>query len=326
MSMWSDLWRSESRSWAWGRIPGPSTDHLTANASYVAVTLRSFRIAKTRVGGKRFYGALQSTISLPSIEGSLFEAMAIIAPPKLRDVATRNLDRFEVGSRLLFGLTPYRGGRLDLEIGLLAVRSQDLLAPYLDLLVELATVAGVAFAGPVIPFVGPIKKGLQQLTKASAGVTLEVGLSHSLDAPVPGNYFVARATKDSVGSFSLDDQFRLVCADNREMPGVPYIVFSIDAAPVRDDWFMIPDIAAAYGRLRDSVREDAPGHVFKYYKTAFERAVRASPDLLPAHAEQVIREVVKQASPPAKMTSLGARAELAPLESITLTPVQSSPG
>ena len=65
----------------------------------------------------------------------------------------------------LLGPVPYVGGDIQAEVGLFSVASGDLTGPYLKLLDLLSQAATVSFIGLALPFVEPIKQGINALRR-----------------------------------------------------------------------------------------------------------------------------------------------------------------
>jgi hypothetical protein len=54
----------------------------------------------------------------------------------------------------------WRGGNLNVELGLFAVKSGNLLTPIVDFLSEISNAAGISFIGQAKPFLPLISKGM----------------------------------------------------------------------------------------------------------------------------------------------------------------------
>jgi hypothetical protein len=297
VGIWSDLWLSESKDWAFSRIGGWSAGPvLQPKKSYVSVMIRQLHIVNVRVGFSRFYGTVQSHARLPHMSGRAVEFTTVTTPTQLRDVPKKNLDRFVLSGQRLLGPVPFMGGDLELEIGLFSVKSQDMLKPYLDLLGELSKAAGVAVFSVAAPYLALLKRGVELLTAAEGGATLEIGVTATFDTLREGTYFVARL--DSAGrdisKFAVDDNFHLLDELGNPISDVPYIVFSIGQQGVREDWFMIPSIAKVYTKLNAVVEARSSFKLVSSYQEHFNRVVRADPDILPDHADEIIDWVSKQ--------------------------------
>jgi hypothetical protein len=297
VGIWSDLWISESKDWAFSRIGGWSAGSvIEPKKSYVSVMIRQLHIVNVRVGFSRFYGTVQSYARLPHMSGRAVEFTAVTTPAQLRDVQKKNLDRFVLSGQRLLGPVPFMGGDLELEIGLFSVKSQDMLKPYLDLLDELSKAAGVSVFSVAAPYLAPLKRGVELLTAADGGVMLEIGVTATFDTLREGTYFVARldSTSRDTSKFAVDENYRLLDESGNHISSAPYIVFSIGQHDVRGDWFTIPSIANVHAKLNDAIKAQSSFKLVSSHQEHFNRVVRADPDILPDHADEIIDWVSSQ--------------------------------
>jgi len=325
MGIWSDLWVAESKDWAFSRIGGWSAGPaLQPKKTYVSVMIQQLHISNVRVGFSKFYGTVQSYARLPHMSGHAAEFTAVTTPAQLRDVPRKNLDRFVLSGHRLLGPVPFMGGDLELEIGLFSVKSQDMLKPYLDLLNELSKAAGVSISSVAAPYLSPLKRGVELLTTAEGGATLEIGVSATFDTLREGTYFVARldsANRD-ISKFAVDVNHRLLDENGNPIRDAPYIVFSIDQHHARDDWFMIPSIASAHAKLNDVVQSRRSNFkLVSSHQERFKRVVMDDPDILPDHADDIIDWVSEQVNKKLgalKTSGGGAGTALPPLNDLKL--------
>ncbi|SMC64419.1 hypothetical protein [Kibdelosporangium aridum] len=81
-------------------------------------------------------------------------------------------------------------------MGLFSIPQSDLVEPYLTVLDELSTLAGVSLADPVMPLVNTVKSALNLLVGAQNGTELQVGVLTTLSPLLPGDYCAIRAPRD----------------------------------------------------------------------------------------------------------------------------------
>jgi hypothetical protein len=192
---------------------------------------------------------------------------------------------------------PYRGGGLDIEIGLFSLPGGYLVGPYLDFLGEVATAVGTAYLPPAAALAAPLRQGLDLLFGAAADARLEIGLAHTWAEPTPGYYAAVRAPAPP-GGFTLGPDTRLHNPDGTAVTE-PYLVLRLVSGQQRHNWAAIPDIQAAYQALSDMVRRsDLVGA--REALAAFRRAAVFSPDLLAtdgARLHDLVRDQVTLALP-----------------------------
>jgi hypothetical protein len=223
------------------------------------------RVSAVRLRGQTFYGAVTSTCAVVSRSGGKAELIAVSTPESLHGADPAHLDRVIVGTIPLVDAVPYRGGGLDVEIGLFAIPGAYLTGPYLDLLGDIATMAS-AFLTPAgalasAALMAPVRKGLDQLLGAATGAHLETGLAHTWQEPAVGSYAVVRAP-EPVGGFRVGAGNRLMNPDGSEVRA-PYIFLRLDAQRERHNWADIPDVSAE-GTSRMRKRPSPPSGVSQY--------------------------------------------------------------
>jgi hypothetical protein len=234
-----------------------------------------------------------------------------------------------IGTVPLIDSVPYRGGGLDVEIGLFAFPADYLLGPYLDFLGEVAAVAS-AFLPPAgapasAALMPPVRKGLDLLFGAATDARLEVGLTHTWDPPVEGYYAVVRAPEPPDG-FRVDATGRLLNHDGAEVRA-PYMVLRLHAQRQRDNWNKIPDVLAAYQVIADAARR---GDLVAAREAlaAFRRIAVFSPDLLARDGERLhalVENEVKRAFPGTATGGRMGRGGLPALSDLELYGPEPSP-
>jgi hypothetical protein len=253
--------------------------------------LKSLRIVDVRKGLKRFYGAVHSWSSVSHAAQGRVEFQVVTTPSELKDADAAHLDRVISMDRPLLGPVPYRGGGLELELGLFSILSQDLTGPFLDVLENMSKAAGVTFVTAARPFVEPLTQGISLLTGTTGDSLLEVGLSKAWE-PTTGYYAILRAPRGRIRQEDVrvaSDQ-RLVDANGNAIQDYPYIVFSVETRRDRPNWFEIPELKTAYDELEAEARRGRVDDVEQAF-AVFRRAALLSPDLLFDDAKLIVNKV-----------------------------------
>jgi len=251
------------------------------------------------------YGTITSSCAVHTRNGGWSESILVTTPKVLRDVDPNNLDRVITGTTRLLGPVPYRGGGIQVELGLFTAPGQDLLGPYLELLERAANLAGVGLLTTDAGLIRLVKDGLNLITGKKASLELEIGLSHLFDDPRPANYAVIRIGRSLVTDApEYTSKGGLRWLDGSTV-SEPYFLFAIEASSQRDDWANIPNLRGTYDQLRVFAER---GDLVAARDTleTFRRLAVFSPDLLVHDGERLFALVEEQilAAFPATGTSL----------------------
>lgn len=304
----SNIFTTRSKDWVFGRLdqnqlPAGEGEprEVPPNQAYLEIILKSARIVKVRKGLNKFYGMVHSHATLPMRDKKTEVAFDFVTTPSiLNKVDAANLDRVVSVNRTVLGPVPYRSAPLDIEIGLFSVKEAELAGPYLKVLEDLSSAAGVAFVQQAMPFVGPLTNAINLLAGGAADIGLEIGVQTSLSATTEpltsGWYAVIRADRTELDLRNLrvtPTDFRLVDGEGNPVADYPYMVFELAAARQRDDWFEIPDVSARYEDLRKEVLSGDRDRVQQAF-AAFKRTTLLSHDLLIEDAKRIADEVEKE--------------------------------
>src|SRR5262249_43906630 len=200
--------KAEKKPVEWAYLPLGETDPAPPGDKdteyYITIDLGSMRVPNSTRAYTKLYAAVHSFISVPTFERATNAQFRVVTTPvELKNIDAANLDRVVQVNKRLLGPIPYRGGRLGLEIGRYSVKSADLLVPYLQLLQEMSSQAGVAYVNTALPFIPLLKRGIDLITGNAKDSTLEVGLSTELEQPRANWYLVMAGPKTEVQGAGL---------------------------------------------------------------------------------------------------------------------------
>ncbi|HEX8697085.1 MAG TPA: hypothetical protein VF746_31995 [Longimicrobium sp.] len=329
MGWWNDLFRKRAQDWVYAQLDGPQVpdepkekEEVPVDGAYLTITLRSLRVVNVRRLATKFYGVVHSFATLNHLSGKDASFHTVTSPAELRNIDPANLDRVITVKKTLLGPIPYRGEGVGLELGLFSIKEADLAAPFIDLLESASSAAGVSVVSTALPFIEPLRKGIDAITGASGDSILEIGISDTYNPPRTGWWVVMRARKGTVDVSKLrvtPTDFRLVDADGQPVRDYPYVVFSISQSGRRDDWFKLPDLTRPYQELREAARKGDYEAVKELIAT-FKRTALTSDDLITADAMRIGQLVQEQAEAVLgrTMTARSAERDLPPLESYPL--------
>lgn len=296
MGWWNNIWRTQAQTWIFewldpSQIPGtPASQPVKAENAYLSVRLASMRVVNVRKSLSTFYGTVHSHISIPHLSGKPASFDVVTTPSALQKVDAKHMDRLIPVNKRLLGPVPYRGGDLEMEVGLFSVKQADLAAPYLDLLATLSEAAGVSYIKAALPFAAPLQKGIQLLTGSDSKDILEIGIAYSSKSPQTGYYLVMRAPKGTMNVRTLrvtsPDNY-LVDAAGKSVGDYPYMLIEISASLEREAWFEIPELQNPYAALKEAVRARKVDEVQERFAT-FKFTVLTSDDLLHTDARKIV--------------------------------------
>jgi hypothetical protein len=176
-------------------------------------------------------------------------------------------------------------------MGLFSVKSSDLAQPFIGLITDIASTAGVSFVAAATPFVPVIKKGMALLAGKIGDGALEIGISTTLGQPTTGTFAVIGTGKTNIDvtRLSVDPSDYKLLLDKQPVVDAPYLVFRLSKSEQRPDFGSIPELAEAYADLNAKVRagvEQPARDALKF----FTRVVLTSPDLIQPDAEKMIQK------------------------------------
>lgn len=307
---WNSIWKQQAQDWTFAPLSASQVPdnlgHQTIqpNAAYINVFLRSMRIVNVRRGLSKFYGTVHSHITVPYISGEKASFQVVSTPSNLRDIDAVNLDRIILMNHRLLGPIPYRGGDIDMELGLFSVKSADLAGPFISVLEQLSSAAGVSFINVAQPFMAPLLQGVNLLLGTQGDTVLELGWATTMNPLETGYFVLIRAQRGAqnsentvnVESLKVNPDFKLVDDKGQPLSSFPYMVVSIEASSERDNWFEIPELADARNKLEKELKtgsEQSAQQAFAMLK----RLILTSPDLIDEDASKLTDKVDEKYRP-----------------------------
>jgi hypothetical protein len=275
------------------QIPNGSLGRpIKKDKAYVTIRLRSMRVVNVRQGLQKFYGAVHSFVSLGHLGTQKAEFQVLTTPTDLRGINPTNLHRVLCFDKDLLTSVPYRGGGLEIEFGLYSIKGENLTDTFLKVLEGLSDAAGVSFVSTATPFVKPLSDGIDLLLGTTQNQILEIGLSTKVSDPKTGTFVVMRAPASSVelSKYKLDEAYRLVDKNGDRMGEYPYIVYSIESDPNRENWYEIPEISKVYNEVNEAARKGDASKLDDAVMS-FKRIVLTSPDLTDEDQDLMIEKM-----------------------------------
>ena len=290
-----DVWTDEARSWTFGRLGAGDSDLrpiaddvIRPGERYLVVTLETIHIPNSRKGWSTFYPALHAFASVPgswSPEPTKYHVFT--TPDQLKALSPGAMGNLIVGEQVLVGPLPFWGSPLRLELGLFAIKAEDLTKPFLALLSDLSSAAGGTFAAATA-LAGPLRDGAALLA-GIAGDSLEIGYFGDLREPATGHYAVVAQDDLDTGTMAVRDG-RLRTAAG-EAVDAPYFIFAIEGlSSIAGQHHRVAGLPEAWRRLTTVVTDEAP--TAAKLDAAWQRVqltIAASPDLIPTDKDIVTK-------------------------------------
>src|SRR5712671_2872078 len=139
----------------------PATEILTPDECYVELFVEALWLPKARYLESYYHGVVHAYSSLATLGGQRAKFALVSTPAELTAVNPKALPRVFSRTQRALGPVPWRGGDLDLEIGLFSVNSGGLADSVLDIVTSMSATGGVTFMSTAAPFVPFVRKGLQ---------------------------------------------------------------------------------------------------------------------------------------------------------------------
>ncbi|MFZ1991425.1 MAG: hypothetical protein WAW96_16830 [Alphaproteobacteria bacterium] len=295
-------------------FPGDPTlaTAIKANECYIEISVESLRLTWARRFLTKFHGAVYIGAKLARLGSQSLEIAALTKPDKLANLDPSAADNVITLSKSLMGPIAWRGGNLDLELGLFSIKSGNVLTPLLGLVTEISKTAGVSFINQAVPFVPLIRQGLDLIAGQANDAKIEVGLDTSVPLAKSCLCAVVAAKKGSLNeaSLSVDPTDRKLLLDGKPL-NQAYCVFAIRSVAEKADFGEIPEVKDSFQSLLTAIRSNKLENA-RDALTAFRLTVIASPDLIPADAtrlNKMAEDMVRQAFP-AGGTARGITASL----------------
>lgn len=262
-----NLFRERNSQMAWGRIPservvggGPQPAYV-ANDDYIVVRLGSMYLRDSRELWLKLSPLVHGTVGLRGLREPRGET-AIIGPAQFGDLAVASADRSVVLNQRLAGPAVWRGGDLELAVGLFAVpkdQAAKALLGTLSQLSELGIIPGLQQGLDIGKIVKDGIEGLIGLNGSRPVLGVKVALSDTQSAG-PG-HFVGIAAPQAEVPF---DQLWL--KDGRLHSGTAarqlqayeehdHIVISVERGQLRQDWRGLPSLTPHEAAFNDVLKD-----------------------------------------------------------------------
>lgn len=260
---------------------------------YVEVFVESLRLKRSRAFTTTFHGVVYAFFKLTRNGTKSLEIASMTKPGGLAELDPEHLDRVITVQKKILGATPWRGGTMGVELGLISAKQGDLMTPFLNYIVKFSDVASSNFLGQAKPFLPLITDGLQILSTQTNDTEIEIAVD--TDIPLAKSLLCAQIAvpknKIDLSEISIDPADMKLLHKGQPLQEA-YCVFSIRRVDSKADYGEIPEIAKALAELNGTLVHGL--HTAKETLQHFKRIVFLSPDLIEKDKVKIVDFVAQQ--------------------------------
>lgn len=261
-------------------VNGAGPAELTTEESYLRLRLARMFLKHRRELFKTKYPVVNALMRFSGLDGKV-EVNYVAKPELAGDSEESRLDDVVSLDQTLLGPVLYRGGDLELLLGLYAAPADDWAQRFISLAEGVSALTLNATLTTAISMASTIKSSIEN-SMASDGLDLKLGLDKELKENVwlaPGYLVMISAPDETVDDENLRvDDGELRTRDGKIYTDHDYIVLAIEVTEQRSDWQSL-----GYGRLWQDLLETAADvddvERVKEAYTTFTGAIMSSSDL-----------------------------------------------
>lgn len=206
---------------------------LQVYGSYFSIHLAQMFLSNSRKWFRDWYPACHTSVRLQ------YSDYPVVNLSHVTHVPEGALSRGVLLNYPLTSLIPYRGGTVEIQAGLLALKGQDYLQTTIKLLQNFSSLVAAPLA-QALTVAEKISSGMQDLLGATDG---EIQLSfhqtftdNGGNTLQPGYYAAILATANQLDEQKLSVKEDQLLYNGRPLTGYDYLLFRIDSVRERQDW------------------------------------------------------------------------------------------
>jgi hypothetical protein len=291
-------------------VPAPADlTSLAGGDGYFQVWVVQMFLKNDRAWFKSWYPVVQSLTQMRfgDLQNPL-EIAQVAGPGHLRNVDLEHLDRVVQMDLPLTPLLPFSGGTVQIEAGLVAMKSSDLLRRFLDVMGAFAKLLVVPQVSTVLNVADAVSSGVNQLLGIGDS-QMVLGLNRTFESAGGGGHNDLRPLYMVVfnaptGTYPPEKlwikESKLLCGPSlalaQEVTGVDYMVLRVETRRYRDDWDSLSSISGPFNEAIEALSKGSPqaeAEADALIKTAAYGAL-TSPDLAARDRSQVARAIWKR--------------------------------
>ena len=293
---------------AFNRATGPvginERRPLVANQDYFTISIKSARIHTERKFWARYHAAVKSYFTFGHLSGERIHVANLTLPSKLQEVDKKRLRNVIQLNDVVLGPVPYRGGKVEAEIGLIAVKCDDIGQQFVDFTTQIQKAGVGTFLDKAIPFFPLVKSGIDLILGTADAVELKLGITNDFNPPKTGTYAVIDARSDSLdmSKLSIDLDSGRLLIENKPFEETDYFIFEIEPSSERSNWYLIKQLSKAYNKILEAVSEGKLDDAEEAFQN-FRFICLGCPELLQKDQISLVEKVRKELDE--KRTALG---------------------
>lgn len=253
---------------------------LITEETYLRLRLTRMFLHHRRELFKNQYPVLHALMRVAGLDGPV-EAHYVARPELASDGDRRNLDQVVYLDQTLLGPVLYRGGDLDLLLGLYAAPADDWAQRFIGLAEGISQLTLNATLTAAVSMASTVKKAVES-TLGQEGLPLKLGLDKELKENewlAPGYLVMIAAPDDALDKEALVvEDGELLTRQGRIYADHDYIVLAVEVTGSRSDWQSLGYGHQWQSLLKTASDADDVERVKEAYVT-FSGAIMASQDL-----------------------------------------------
>lgn len=229
--------------------PGADPDRLTNEETYLRLRLSRIYLKDRRVLLQTKYPVVNTAMRFAGQEG-LVEVQFVARPDLAGDTNKARLDEIVTLDQTVLGPVLYRGGDMELMLGLYAAPADDWAKRFISLAESVSQLTLNAPLATAVSMAGAIKKSLED-SLSGDGLDLKLGLDMELKENVtlaPGHLVMIGAPEKDVEPTSLRVENGELMRGDTVYTDHDYIVLAIESSRTRSDW-MVLGYAGAWKKI-----------------------------------------------------------------------------
>ena len=261
-------------------------DPLSPDASYFRLWLCEMFLSNSREWFRDWYPAVHSSVRLKFANQDA----------KFSTVSQAPKEALSKGVLLNYNLTeliPYKGGTVELEAALLALKGSSFIDAGITVLKSFAGLITPPLS-QVLEIAEKVTSGIETFLKATDG-NVHLGLHQAFVAQKGGNvlrpgYFTAiLGTKDNLDKDKLSVTDDRLLYNNAPLEGFDYMLFCVEGRTERDDW-RLKNIEELLNKATESLLKGEKDAAVGYKKAALIAAF-TSPDFVQSDKIRVAQAI-----------------------------------